>query len=121
MTLTTALLLLLAIAMEIAREVCFKLAANASEARQQSHYLLRLFGTPRVWLGFACWGVELIAWIMVLAHVPLSIAFPMMSVCYCGMIIASKYILKEPIDWRKWLGIALITAGVAIIGSQGIG
>jgi undecaprenyl phosphate-alpha-L-ara4N flippase subunit ArnE len=115
-------LLFLALAMEVAREICFKLAANKSEQSARSgSYLLRLFGAPLVWLGFACWGTELVSWIMVLAHVPLSIAFPLMSLCYCGMIIASKYILKEDVDRKKWIGIGLITMGVALIGTQGVG
>lgn len=122
MHIAVLVLLVLTISMEVAREVCFKLAANKSDAQlQNSSYLLRLFGTPLIWAGFACWGVELISWIMVLAHMKLSIAFPLLSLCYCGMILASKFILNEPVSKRKWLGVALITAGIALIGLQGGG
>ena len=119
MTLTVALLLLLAIAMEITREICFKLAADQqSESR---YYLLRLIGTPLTWAGFASWGIEVVAWIKTLSYLPLNIAFPAMSLAYCGTIIASRYFLDEPVAPRKWIGVVLVTMGVAIIGSQGVG
>jgi len=121
MTFTVIMLLCLAIVMEIAREVLFKIAANKSENEPKAkNYLVGLFGAPLVWLGFACWGIELIAWIQVLSRMPLSVAFPMMSVCYVGLIIASKYVLKEKVSGKKWLGVVLITAGVALIGSLGV-
>jgi len=119
---STFLWLFVALAMEVAREVFFKLGALKSE--EQDHagsYLMRVIAARFVWMGFACWGIEIITWINVLARLPLSIAFPAMSLCYCGTIIASKYILKEDVSLKKWLGISLITAGVAIIGSQGMG
>ena len=122
MTLIVLPTLILALTMEVAREICFKLAANQSEqGAANASYLTKLFGRPLVWLGFTCWGIELIAWIHVLGVVPLSIAYPMMSICYAGMIVASKYILKEEVSRTKWLGIGLITAGVALIGTQGGG
>jgi len=120
MTLKAICLLALAIAMEIAREMCFKLSANqAPAAKKQSSYLFGMVGSPLIWLGFVCWGVGIVSWVMVLEHLSLSIAFPIMSLSYCGMIIASKYVLKETVSARKWLGIILITMGVVIIGSHG--
>ena len=121
MTITTALLLLLAILVEIAREVSFKRGADASADAPKGGYLRRAVLNPMVLFGFFCWFVEIVAWIQVLSRVPLSVAFPIMSLCYVGTIIASKYVLKETISPKKWLGVFCITVGVAIIGSQGIG
>ena len=121
MTLAVLALLALTISLEVARELCFKLAANRSDKHlQNSNYLARLFGTPIVWLGFACWATELMCWIRVLSQVPLSIAFPILSISYCGMVLAGEYILKEPVAKQKWLGVALVTAGVALLGTQGV-
>ena len=110
-----------ALVMEVAREVFFKLGALRSENQGHGGYFRRILAARFVWMGFACWGIEIVAWIQVLAHMKLSIAFPAMSLCYCGTIIASKYILKEHVSQKKLLGIVLITAGVAVIGSQGMG
>ena len=122
MSFAVLVLLGVAISMEVGREICFKLAANKSDQQlQNSNYLLQLFSAPLIWGGFLCWGVEIVSWIMVLSRAPLSIAFPLMSLCYCGMIFASKYVLKETVTKRKWAGVALITMGVALIGLQGVG
>ena len=118
---STFLWLGVALAMEVAREIFFKLGALRSENQGRGGYLMRILAARFVWMGFACWGIEIITWIHVLSHMPLSVAFPVMSLCYCGTIIASKYVLKEHVSQRKLLGIMLITAGVAVIGSQGMG
>ena len=115
-------MLTLAITIEVAREICFKLAANRSEKEpKRGGYLLNLFGTPFLWLGFLCRFIEIFVWIKVLSSVPLNIAFPLISLCYCGMILGGKYILKETVSPRKWTGMFLITLGVAVVGSQGVG
>jgi undecaprenyl phosphate-alpha-L-ara4N flippase subunit ArnE len=101
------------ILMEVAREVCFKQAAdNAS------------FGVaivkPAAWLGILFWGVELVAWTVVLEHVPLSIAFPLMALSYIAIVLAGAWMLKEPVSIRHGLGALLIAAGVACVGATGI-
>ena len=119
MTLHVICLLALAVAMEIAREVCFKIAADRAPVAKKTGYLIGLFGAPLIWLGFTCWGIEIVTWVMVLAQLPLSIAFPIMSLSYCGMIVASKYVLRETVSAKKWVGVFLITAGVMVIGAHG--
>jgi len=118
MTLTVALLLLLAISMEITRELCFK---HGSHAETKQGFLADIFGKPIVWLGLFLSVVQIAAWLIVLQHTPLSFAFPMMSLCYCGMVLASRIVLKEHIPPTRWAGVVLITAGVAVIGSTGAG
>lgn len=116
MTGFTVLLLAIAIVTEVFREICFKLAAD-KEPVENRGYLFGLLFRPMIWLGFILWAVELISWIMVLARAPLSIAFPIMSLCYCGVLVASHYILGEKITGKKILGVIAITIGVAIVGS----
>lgn len=110
------LLLLLSISTEIGRELCFKLG---SHAEVRSGFLADIFASPIVWLGFVFWAIEITTWLVILERAPLSFAFPMMSLCYCGMVLVSRIFLKEPVPLSRWLGAALITAGVAVIGSTG--
>ena len=103
----TILLVGLAVSIEIIRELCLKLGSNRSS---------------RAWvgLGIGLWAV-VVVWIRVLQLVPLSVAFPMMSLCYAGLPLLSRS-LKEAITKRQWIGIVhLITLGVAGIGMSGIG
>jgi hypothetical protein len=46
---------------------------------------------------------------------PLSLAFPLASLSYCGVLLASRFVLGEAVSRRRWLGVGLITAGVAIV------
>ena len=123
MSLYTISLLVFAIITEVAREILFKLAADDTvdkSATEKKGYFGQLFFAPRMWLGMILWAAEIIAWIMVLARAPLSVAFPLMSLCYCGTLIASRIFLGEHISRHKWIGVLAITIGVAIIGSTGI-
>ncbi len=97
---------------EAARELCFKQAA----ADTAFH---RALAKPVTWLGIFFWGVELVAWTVVLGQVPLSVAFPLMALTYVVVVLASSLVLKEPVNFRQALGACLITAGVACVGATG--
>ncbi len=107
----TILLILLSILLEIAKQLCFKAGAHRPEK----------FYNAWIWLGIILWAAEVLVWIRVLQLAPLSVAFPMMSLCYAGLPLASRWLLGEQVTPRQWAGIALITLGVAGIGLAGIG
>jgi drug/metabolite transporter (DMT)-like permease len=46
---------------------------------------------------------------------PLSLAFPFAALSYCGVVIASRYVLHERVSARRWFGTVVIAAGVALI------
>lgn len=94
-------------------QLCFKHAADAST-------LPETLSKPIVWLGILLWGVEVIAWINVLEHVPLTIAFPVMSLTYVTTFLAGAIVFKESVNKRHAVGALLITAGVACVGATGI-
>jgi len=98
---------------EAAREVCFKQAVNHTS-------LLKAMMKPMTSLGVLFWGIELVAWTLVLEQVPLSIAFPLMALTYITIVVAGALVLKEPINIRHAVGACLITAGVACVGATGL-
>lgn len=97
---------------ETGRELCFKYAAT----RSQRIFLL----VPATWLGIAFWAVELLAWTVVLAKAPLSVAFPLMSLSYATIAVCAALFFKETIDMRRLAGIVLILGGVACVGATGL-
>lgn len=113
LTLSMALLIGFCIITEAARELCFKSAAHASKFKQT-------IAKPIVWLGIVFWAIELVTWTNVLEHVPLSIAFPLMSLSYVSILLASALVFKEQINKRHAIGALIITAGVACVGATGI-
>ncbi len=57
------------------------------------------------------------SWILIIRHVRLSFAYPVMSLGYCLVPPAAVLVLGESLDWSTLAGMVLISAGVAIIGS----
>ncbi len=101
--------------------LCFKCGVNKDESNEQDKgFITMIFTTPLLWLGIALWAAELVSWIIVLEHAPLSVAFPLMSVIYCTVPLAGKWFLGEPLPSRQWLATALIAVGVALVGSTGV-
>lgn len=105
----TVVLIASCIAMEAVSQLCFKHAANDATLSQS---LVK----PLVWLGVLVWGIEVVVWLNVLEHVPLSIAYPMMSLTYVATLVAGSMVFKETITLRHAVGAALITTGVACVG-----
>ncbi len=113
LTVSLAWLIGFCVIAEAAREVCFKQAANNTAFGQA---ILK----PWTWLGILLWGIELVAWTVVLEQVPLSVAFPLMALSYVAIVLASALILKEQVNMRHAIGAMLITAGVACVGATGL-
>jgi undecaprenyl phosphate-alpha-L-ara4N flippase subunit ArnE len=103
----------LCILLEAAYQLCFKQAADHSAFAET-------LAKPILWAGIIIWGIELVAWTNVLEHVPLSIAFPIMSLTYITTLVASALLFKERVNKRHAIGALLITAGVACVGATGI-
>lgn len=102
-------LIIFCIIAEAARELCFKQASAQPS-------LLAALRKPITLLGIVFWLIEIAVWAYVLAYVPLSIAFPLMSFSYVAIVWASAFVLKEPVNFRHFIGTLLITLGVICIG-----
>lgn len=113
LTLATLLTIGFCILMEAAREMCFKHAAHGTS-------LLKVILKPLTWLGVVIWAVEIITWVIVLEHVALSIAFPLMALSYVVIVFSGHWLLKEPVNRRHKAGALLITIGVACVGLTGL-
>ena len=62
-----------------------------------------------------CYGISVVVWILALSRVPVSIAFPMLSMAYVVNALAAYYLLGEPFSTTKLVGMAVIIVGVIII------
>ena len=70
---------------------------------------------PQVFLGFVCYGVSAVLWIAVVSNVDLSLAYPMVSLAYVLVFLASWLLLGEQISPVRIAGLAIIVAGVLVI------
>jgi drug/metabolite transporter (DMT)-like permease len=65
-----------------------------------------------VLLGLCIYFFFGVAWLKILADVPLSFAFPFLAISYIVIILGSYFFLDEDINFLKLVAIALIIAGV---------
>ena len=79
--------------------------------------ILRAIMQPLTLAGLGLYVVGTLIWILVLSRVPLSVAFPMMSMSYFLVVILSATMLNERVRWRPAIaGLVLISIGVSLIG-----
>ena len=75
----------------------------------------RMAVEPHFIAGVACYGVSLIVWIIGLSRVPVSMAYPLLSLGYVINAIAAHYLLGEAVTVGRWLGIGFIVLGVWLV------
>lgn len=68
-------------------------------------------------LGFCAFACAGLIYAIVLRWLPLNVAQSVASLQFVAVIVASALILSESIPPMRWLGIALITAGVLLVGT----
>lgn len=76
---------------------------------------LRLAIEPHVLGGLACYVVSVVVWVVALSRVPVSIAYPMLSIGYVVNAIAARYLLGEALTPMRLVGIGVIVLGVFLV------
>ena len=74
-------------------------------------------GSALLWAGIGVHVVEFGAWIAILGRLPLSTAFPLESISYVTVILASRLFLREKVSPRRWIGLGLMCSGIAVLGA----
>ena len=69
-------------------------------------------------LGATCYVLSLFVWILGLSRVPVSIAYPLLSVGYIVNAIAAHYLFGETVTITRWFGIGFIVVGVSLVAKQ---
>ncbi|TMH03415.1 MAG: 4-amino-4-deoxy-L-arabinose transferase [Betaproteobacteria bacterium] len=75
----------------------------------------RMAVEPHFIAGTACYVVSLVVWILGLSRVPVSVAYPMLSIGYVVNAIAAYYLFGEALTVTRWTGIAFIVLGVWLV------
>ncbi|MBN2830713.1 MAG: EamA family transporter [Candidatus Omnitrophica bacterium] len=78
-------------------------------------FIFKLISIPRVWISFTFTIISLCIWLFVLSRADLSFAFSADSMHYIFIAVASRFILKEKVTFKRWLGIIFIIVGITII------
>ena len=75
--------------------------------------------TPAIFLGFSCFGVSSVLWLIVISRWELSYAYPLVALGYVLAILYGVLLLKENLNFPKLLGSFLILAGISVLGLWG--
>jgi drug/metabolite transporter (DMT)-like permease len=68
-----------------------------------------------VWVAIVFVILSLITWLYVLRYIPLSIAFPISQAVHVLVPLGSWLVLGENIIGLRWIGIALVSLGLAVV------
>jgi len=109
MTLVSFSLILVGVLLNAAAQLLLKAGTNAMPLG------LRLAIEPHILAGLACYVVSVVVWIVALSRVPVSIAYPMLSIGYVVNAIAAWYLLGEAVAPMRLVGIGIIVLGVFIV------
>ena len=78
-----------------------------------------LHGWVVIAVAFAVYSIGIGCWMVALRTVPLSVAYPVTSLSYIGILWGSSFWFAENISALRLLGVALIFAGVALVVLNG--
>ena len=76
---------------------------------------LKVAASPFVLGGLGCYAVSVVVWIMALSRVPVSIAYPMLSIGYIVNAFAAWILFGESLTAQKLVGIGFIVVGVWLV------
>ncbi len=62
-----------------------------------------------------CYAISVVVWILALSRVQVSIAYPMLSLGYVAVAVATWWLFGEPLTPTKIVGIGVIILGVVIL------
>lgn len=117
-------LLLGTVLCDVGGQVCFKLGVGHESTPAPAGGLRGFFGellvSPWIVAGILVYVVEITLWFAALSMTRLSIAFPFMALSYCGVVVASRFILGERVSLRRWLATGAVACGVALACWPGI-
>ena len=75
----------------------------------------QLATNPYIFGGLSCYVVSVVVWIMALSRVPVSIAYPMLSIGYVVNALAAWWLFGESLTTMRIAGIGIIIVGVYLV------
>lgn len=78
--------------------------------------LARYVGTtPQVWLGVFLLAINFAMLLSLLSKADVSVVVPTSAASYLLLTLLAALVLREQVSPQRWLGVALISAGVALV------
>lgn len=72
--------------------------------------------SPYILGGLLCYGAGFVSFVYLLYKFPLNIVQTFSALAFVTVILASRFILDEPISALRWAGIATVFIGLILVG-----
>lgn len=99
----------LAIVLGVAGQIVLKTGAETSGDG------LAQFLSPWTIGGFGIYFLAALTYIVAIKKLPISLAYPSVSISYGIVAILAHILWREPLTWQHWAGIALISSGIFVM------
>lgn len=110
------LILLLAISLGAAGQIMLKAGlSQLPESSSAVQVLASIFTNIYVFLGFACYGLSSLVYLIALKRLPLSYAYPMVALSYVMVVALSWKVFGETIPPMRIAAVAIILTGVVVL------
>ncbi len=107
------LLLFISIIIAVSGQFLFKNGAIKLAEGGKDFPLILL--NPSIFFGMAAYFISAIMYVMVLRHIPLSVAYPSVSLSYIAVIIGGHFFFGEALTITKVIGTVFIMVGVVFL------
>jgi len=76
---------------------------------------------PPIIAGLGCYALSVVVWILALARVEVSVAYPMLSIGYVVNAVAAWWLFGENLSGARIAGIGIILVGVWLVARSSSG
>ena len=106
--------LLLAVAANTAGQILFKISADRMHDEVDG-FIMSCILSPYIWFAMGFYFMASIIWVWVLQWLPISTAYPVMSLVFILVPFAGIFFFNESQDIRFFIGTALILGGIFLV------
>jgi len=90
----------------------------ALEAAGVQAFASMLLATPAFWGAIAAYGLSIGAWVAGLSRIPLSQAYPLLSIGYVIALLCGWGFFGEVLSLARIAGVGLIVVGVTLVAAS---
>jgi multidrug transporter EmrE-like cation transporter len=102
-----------------AAQVLLKIGTQEQTGEGLFAVIIGIFTNPKMFTGYALYGISALLMIAALKYGELSILYPVIAMTYVWVTVLSVLIFGEALNPLKIAGLASIVMGVAILGMSG--
>jgi multidrug transporter EmrE-like cation transporter len=113
---TAYILAMIGVALNTAAQLFLKATTNVVGVISFDHGImntaLKVASVPAFYAGMSCYAVSIVVWIAALSRLPVSVAYPLLSVGYIVNAMLAYFLFGEALSMQKLLGIGFIIIGL---------